>query len=257
MYSKTGAQVALFVSFEGGEGSGKTTQFQMLCERLEQSGRRVLPIKEPGTTPLGRHVRELVKGRPWGGQRGGQVISKGAELFLFLAARAELVAKVLRQTSEEDNLVIVADRYADSTVAYQGYGRRLSIAAVEEMNRLATGGVMPHLTILLDCAPEVGLGRVGAVQIALPLDVEEVLTAGRLDEEDSRRFEDEPLEFHRRLRAGYRAMAANEPDRWSVIDATMAIEGVHEQVWRDVEPFLPAVSGAPAAQLELHSPTSA
>ena len=249
--------MALFVSFEGGEGSGKTTQLQILCERLEQSGRRVLPIKEPGTTPLGRHVRELVKGRPWGGQKGGQTISKGAELFLFLAARAELVVKVLRQSSEDGNLVIVADRYADSTVAYQGYGRRLSIAAVEEMNRLATGGVMPHLTILLDCPPEVGLQRVGAVQIALPLDVEEVLTPGRMDEEDSRRFEDEPLEFHRRLRAGYRVMAGNEPERWQVIDATMSIEGVHEQVWRQVEPLLSVSAGAAAAQLELHSPTSA
>ena len=191
-------------------------------------------------------------GRP--PQKGGQSISKGAELFLFLAARAELVAKVLRQSSEDDNLVIVADRYADSTVAYQGYGRRLSVAAVEEMNRLATGGVMPHLTILLDCAPEVGLGRVGAVQIALPLDVEEVLTPGRMDEEDSRRFEDEPLEFHRRLRAGYRAMAEPmNPIGGASSTPTMAIDDVHEQVWRHVEPLLPASAGAPAAQLELHS----
>ena len=252
--------MALFVSFEGGEGSGKTTQLELLCERLEQSGRRVLPIKEPGTTPLGLHVRELVKGRRLGGQTGGQTISRGAELFLFLAARAELTAKVLRQVSEEDDVVIVADRYADSTVAYQGYGRRMPVAAVEEMNRLATGGVVPQLTLLLDCPPEVGLRRVGDVQMSLPMDVEEeqeVWAPGRMDEEDSRRFEDEPLEFHRRIRSGYRALAGKEPDRWRVIDATPSIDVVHEQVWGHVEPLLPGAAVGQAAQLELHSPTSA
>ena len=105
---------------------------------------------------------------------------------------------MLRQATEGDDVVIVADRYADSTVAYQGYGRRMPVAAVEEMNRLATGGVVPRLTLLLDCPPEVGLRRVGDVQMSLPMDVEveEVWTPGRMDEEDSRRFEDEPLEFH-------------------------------------------------------------
>ena len=248
--------MALFVSFEGGEGSGKTTQLELLCERLERSGRRVLSIKEPGTTALGRHVRELVKGRRLGGQTGGQSISRGAELFLFLAARAELVAKVLRQASERDDVVIVADRYADSTVAYQGYGRRMPVAAVEEMNRLATGGVLPQLTLLLDCPPEVGLRRVGDVQMSLPLDVEEVWTPGRMDEEDSRRFEDEPLEFHRRIRSGYRALAGKQPNRWRVIDATPSIEVVHEQVWGHVEPMVPDAGAGQAAQLELHSPTS-
>ena len=249
--------MALFVSFEGGEGSGKTTQLDLLCERLEQSGRRVLPIKEPGTTELGRHVRELVKGRRLGGQTGDQTISRGAELFLFLAARAELVTKVLRHATDADDLVIVADRYADSTVAYQGYGRRMPVAAVEEMNRIATRGVVPQLTLLLDCPPEVGLRRVGDVQMSLPLDVEEVWMPGRMDEEDSRRFEDEPLEFHRRLRAGYRALAAKEPDRWRVIDATPSIEAVHREVWGHVERLLPDAGVGQAAQLELHSPRPA
>ena len=181
-------------------------------------------------------------------------------MFLFLAARAELTAKVLRQVSEEDDVVVVADRYADSTVAYQGYGRRMPVAAVEEMNRLATGGVVPQLTLLLDCPPEVGLRRVGDVQMSLPMDVEEeqeVWAPGRMDEEDSRRFEDEPLEFHRRIRSGYRALAGKEPDRWRVIDATPSIDVVHEQVWGHVEPLLPGAAVGQAAQLELHSPTSA
>lgn len=249
--------MALFVSFEGGEGSGKTTQFELLCERLRRSGLTVLAVKEPGTTSLGMHLRELIKGRPWGGQQGSQAISKGAELFLFLAARAELAAKVLRQSHEQHDLVVVADRFADSTVAYQGYGRRLPVSAIEQMNALATDGVMPHLTLLLDCPPEVGLRRVGAVQIALPLDGVESAerTEGRLDEEGSRRFEEESLAFHQRVRRGYRALADAEPERWRVIDGTGSVEAISDQVWAHVEPLLPAGGGA-AAQLELHSPTS-
>ena len=248
--------MALFISFEGGEGSGKSTQFALLCERLERAGHRVLDIKEPGTTPLGIHIREIVKGRAWGGQQGSRAISNGAELFLFLAARAELAAKVIRQESERDDVVLVADRYADSTTAYQGYGRRLPVKTVQEMNRLATGGVMPHLTLLLDCPPEVGLRRVGDVQMSLPMDAEEAWTPGRMDEEGSRRFEDEPLAFHRRVQRGYRELAKAEPQRWRVIDATLAPDVMHEQVWQCVEPLLPA-TGEAAPQLEMTSATPA
>ena len=113
--------MALFISFEGGEGSGKTTQAERLARTLTASGVPTIQLHEPGSTNLGLHIRQIIKGRPWG----GETISPTAELFLFAAARAELVNKVLAQAVERERLVIVADRYADSTIAYQAYGRRL------------------------------------------------------------------------------------------------------------------------------------
>ena len=150
--------------------------------------------------------------------------------MLFAAARAELVSKVLEKRMEEDPLVIIADRYADSTTAYQGYGRRLPLDLVASVNALATGGITPHKTILLDCPPERGLERVGSPQTAL-FDMSAV---GRLDAEGSRRFEEEPLAFHRRVRAGYLALAKAEPSRWAAIDADGTEDEVFERVWREV-----------------------
>ncbi len=231
--------MSLFISFEGGEGCGKTTQIERLCQRLEKANRRVMLIKEPGTTPLGLRLRELIKGRPWG----NYTISHGAELFLFAAARAELVSKTLKPALQgRDDVVIVADRYADSTMAYQGFGRRLPRFEVETMNRLATQGVMPQLTFLLDCLPEEGLRRVGSVQIEMPLDAAESPAGGRMDEEGARRFEEEPLGFHQRVREGYLKMAASEPERWRVIDATEPVDAISDAVWTHVHEMLLADS---------------
>ena len=237
--------MALFISFEGGEGSGKSTQASRLVESLEQSGIPAILFHEPGATRLGNHIRDLVKGRPWASRNDKrtrlETISPTAELFLFSASRAELVTKVLSEQVETPDLVIVADRYVDSTTAYQGYGRRMPLDLVQAVNSLATAGLMPHKTFLLDCPPAEGLKRVGSLQAGLFEDQ----TPGRMDDESSRRFEDEPLSFHERVRRGYLDLAAAEPERWTVIDGMADPDEVELSIWdavNDIAEFRELVS---------------
>lgn len=219
--------MALFISFEGGEGSGKSTQARRLARLFEHMGIPILSIHEPGTTNLGNHIRDIIKGNPWG----SETISHRAELFLFSAARAELVAKVLSKQDKDTRLVIIADRYVDSTVAYQGYGRRLPLKLIASVNSLATHGTMPDLTLLLDCPPADALRRVGAVQAEL---FETVGAVGRIDDAGARRFEDEPLAFHRRVREGYLKLADSQPERWVVVDGMEDEDKVFDSVCRAV-----------------------
>lgn len=218
--------MALFVSFEGGEGSGKSTQVERLGDALAGLGVPTLKLHEPGYTELGDHIRYLIKSKPWG----GVTISSTAEIFLFAAARGELVSKVLSGKVKDPRLVIIADRYADSTVAYQGYGRRLSLEQVEAVNRLATGGLMPHKTFLLDCPPGRGLRRVDVQAHLFNMEA-----AGRADQDGARRFEDEPLSFHERVRAGYLEMAEREPERWEIVDALGSVDEVFGAIWDVIE----------------------
>ena len=218
--------MALFISFEGGEGSGKTTQAERLSNALTRVGVSILEVHEPGHTELGDHIRQLIKGRPWG----GVTVSPTAELFLFAASRAELVSKALTERARDPRLVIIADRYADSTTAYQGYGRRLPLDLVESVNRLATGGLMPHKTFLLDCPPKRGLERVEVQTRLFDMNL-----AGRADQDGARRFEDEPLNFHERVRRGYLKLAKQEPDRWEIIDALADPDEVFQSIWNSLE----------------------
>ena len=238
--------MALFISFEGGEGSGKSTQAQRLVESLEQSGVPTMLFHEPGSTNLGFHIRDLIKGRPWG----REIISPTAELFLFSASRAELVAKVLSKQVDTPGLVIVADRYVDSTTAYQGYGRKMDLDLVKAVNRLATGDLMPDKTFLLDCPPAEGLKRVGSLQAGLF----DENAPGRLDDEGSRRFEDEPISFHERVRKGYLDLARAEPDRWIVIDGMADPDEVHRSIWdpvQQMDEFRELVSGRESPQRQM------
>ncbi len=220
--------MALFVSLEGGEGSGKSTQCERLARALGERGVPSMFIHEPGSTRLGYHIRDLIKGRPWG----GETISPTAELFLFAAARAELVDKLLEREMRVERLVIIADRYADSTTAYQGYGRRLPLELVRAANRLATGGLMPRATFLLDCPPMDGLMRVGSLQTLL-FDMDAI---ARVDEEaEFRRFEEEPIAFHERVRKGYLTLARAEPSRWTVIDGSASEDEVFAAIWGALE----------------------
>jgi dTMP kinase len=213
----------VLITLEGGEGSGKSTQAEALYQRLLLEGKAALLVREPGGTPAGERVRALLKAqhdeRSTSSGNGG-TLTPVTELLLFCAARAQLVDTVLRPALEEGH-VVVCDRYTASTVAYQGYGRGLPLEDVERANRLATGGLEPDLVLLLDTPLETGRSRI----------------EGRSDGE-GRRFEEEPAWFHGRVRDGYLAQAKADPDRWLVVDGTLAQEQVAETIWRRVEPLV-------------------
>ena len=221
--------MAAFISFEGGEGSGKSTQAEILTDRLRKIGLVVEFVHEPGSTELGWHVRDILKR----GLAEERVISAQAELLLFSAARAELVFKALRPLLDNPDMVVIADRYVDSTTAYQGYGRGIPLEQVEVVNALATQGVTPDLTFLLDLPPVDGLTRIGDLQLGFRMD-DSVLHADDARVQEGARFEDEPLEFHQRVRQGYLELAAQQPDRFCVIDATLPERRVSELIWDEV-----------------------
>ncbi len=223
--------MALFITFEGGEGSGKSMQARLLADRLRAADLDVTAVHEPGSTQLGRQIRDWLK-RGLGTE---ETMSRNAELFLFAAARSQLVAKVLRPALDRPDAVVISDRYADSTIAYQGYGRGISIEDVKAVNDLATQGVEPDLTILLDCDPLVGLQR--ALQMPLPLDEGAALDPRKRDEEGTR-FEEGSREFHKRVREGYLALAGSDTHRWRVVDANRPPELIAGDVLRIVRPRL-------------------
>lgn len=204
----------VFLSFEGGEGTGKTTQIALLAARLEALGRSVVRTREPGGTPLGHTVRELLV------RRSEDPPTPLAELFLYAADRAHHVATVLRPALEAGR-VVLCDRYADATEAYQGYGRGLPLDVIRASNALATDGLWPHRTLLLDLAPRLGVRR--ALGREAPKE-------GPREE----RFEAEALPFHEKVREGYRAIARREPGRVRVLEGEGKPEEVARQVWEAV-----------------------
>ena len=205
---------APFISFEGGEGAGKTTQVELLRQRLESLNLPVLVVREPGTTRLGEQVRDIIK------SQSNNV--PAADALLFMAARAQLMADIIVPELKKGTTVI-GDRFSDSTIAYQGYGGRLNLDRLRHANELATDGVAPDLTILLDVPPETGLGR---------RDAEDNYSG-----ETQRRFEELPIRFHRSVRRGYRELANNEPNRWIEVDAARDPSQVAQDVWRHVSEF--------------------
>ena len=229
----------LFISLEGGEGAGKTTQAARLVERIESMGLRCLRVREPGSTDLGTELRKLIKRS----HTSDEAMSRPAELFLFAAARSELVTKVIGPQRDDPDLVVIADRYADSTVAYQGYGRGIDIETIRAVNSLATHGVMPDLTFLLDCPPEIGISRVRGLQLQMPLDAIKISDAAERNAEGMK-FEEESEEFHERIRQGFHALADREPDRWRIVDATRSIEAISDDIWNAVRDRLPVPANA-------------
>ena len=203
--------MSLFITFEGGEGSGKSVQVKALYRRLSKLAIPAVLTHEPGVTALGRKVARWLK---WGHEID---ISPISELLLFNVSRAQLVTEVIRP-SLESGKVVISDRYADSTTAYQSYGRGLDLSMVRAVNSAATQGLKPDLTVLLDIPVEVGLAR-------------------KRDKKQDR-FEQEDIDFHRRVREGYLKMVAAEPERWLVINATLPREKIAEIIWQKVSQLL-------------------
>ncbi len=200
----------MFVTFEGIDGSGKTTQAALLAEWAAGQGHEVVAVREPGGTPLGERIRELLLDGP--------EMTPWAEAALFAAARAELAERVIRPALLRDAWVI-CDRYVDSSLAYQGSARGLGVAAVRELNAAATGGLAPDQTFVLLVDPEVALAR----------------RAGRPD-----RIEREDGEFVRRVDRGYRELVASSPDRFVVLDGALPAEKLAERVRHTVRRLTPA-----------------
>ncbi|MBI4336578.1 MAG: dTMP kinase [Chloroflexi bacterium] len=217
--------MGLLITFEGGEASGKSTQARRLRARLVRQGYTVVLAREPGSTPLGERLRRLLK------QTSTPIIPE-AELLLFEACRAQLVAQVIRPALDRGN-VVVCDRFADSSLAYQGYGRGLDLELVRGLNRVATGGLAPDLTILLDMPWRAARRR----RRAAVGDRFEGDAAATCSEESGAAV----AEFHRRVREGYLALAQQGPKRWVVINGAQPPDQVAQEVWRAVQPKLPPV----------------
>jgi dTMP kinase len=203
------AETGVFVCFEGGEGSGKSTQSGRLRARLEGEGYDVVLTFEPGDTRVGRKLREIVLSPETG------ELSDRTEALLYAADKAEHVDTVVRPALDR-GAVVITDRYVDSMLAYQGAGRALDLDEVEEIARWATADLRPHLTVVLDLEPEHGLGRFA--------------------ERD--RIEGESVEFHQRVRKGFVEMAAADPDHYLVLDARADVDEIADRVHAAVAPLL-------------------
>jgi dTMP kinase len=198
----------MLITLEGPDGSGKTTQIHRLYDRLVAAGYAPLLTREPGGTPIGDQIRDVLHSLD------NHDMVDTTEILLYSASRAQLVAQVIRPALAEGRLVL-CDRYADSTMAYQGYGRQLDLDALRVITQFATGGLKPDLTILLDVDVETGLRRKKAA-------------------EEWNRMDQQALDFHQRTREGYHALAAAEPDRWVTVDASGPVNQVADRVWQVV-----------------------
>ena len=196
----------MFITVEGPEGSGKSTQIKRLAKRLEAMGYPVLTTREPGGTPIGDQIRHVLT---W---MENQELHPRTEILLFLAARAQLVEQVIKPALQDDK-IILCDRYGDSTLAYQGYGHGLDLEQLRKMLDFATDHLKPDLTILLDLDVKTGLMRKKAEDEWNRLDAYEVL-------------------FHERVREGYLKLAHEEPERWQIVDASQGIDAVQEDLFQ-------------------------
>ncbi len=208
----------LFITFEGTEGGGKSTQIKLLADRLRAGGCDVIELREPGGTPIGEEIRHLLKH-----SEANRGMSPEAELLLMCASRAQLVREVIRPALAAGKIVL-CDRFHDSTMAYQGYGRQLELARVQAMIEFAVGDTRPQLTLLLHVPVETSESR------------RQARGRGQMPTRD--RFEEAERAFFERVEKGFQAIARAEPGRFAVLDATGSIEAVAAEVWARVEPWV-------------------
>ncbi len=201
-----------FITFEGLDGTGKTTQLKALESYFRDQGRSCVITREPGGTPLGSLMRRVLL------EVGQQPVAAPTELFLYLADRAQHVDEVILPALAAGKIVI-CDRYTDSTLAYQGYGRGIDLKFLRQLNAFADRGVQPDLTFLLDCPVELGLSRTAQRNLKI---------GSGQNRED--RFEREKLEFHQRVRAGFLDMARAEPRRFRIVNAARSVEEVTQEI---------------------------
>lgn len=200
------------ISFEGSEGSGKSTQISLLAARLQEAGRSVVTTREPGGTETGEQIRNIIVHN----SKGDEMCAE-TELLLFAAARAQLVREVIVPALQKGTMVLT-DRYLDSSTVYQGVGRNLAADPVAQINRFAVGNVMPDLTIVMDVPAEIGLARIRQRASDLP-----------------DRMERENIDFYKKVREGYLVLAKGMSDRFVVIDGTQTQDVIAKKIWAAVQ----------------------
>ena len=212
----------MFITFEGVEGCGKTVQARLLADHLRERGLQVLLTREPGGTEIGDQIRTVLH------DTANTAMLPTAEILLYSAARAQIVGQIIRPALAAGQTV-VSDRYADSTLAYQGYGRCLDLEALRYITAFATGGLRPDVTFLIDVDVTVGLSRKHA--------------AFRAQRDELNRMDRQSVEFYERVRAGYLTMAHAEPDRWLVVDGDRGIEAIQADIRRLLDARAGGASG--------------
>ena len=200
------------ISFEGSEGSGKSTQVSLLAARLEKTGREVVTTREPGGTEIGEQIRNIIVHN----SKGDEMCAE-TELLLFTAARAQVVREVIAPALVR-GAVVLSDRFLDSSTVYQGIGRNLAADPVSQINRFAVGNVMPDLTLVIDVPTEIGLARIRQRASDLP-----------------DRMERENIDFYKKIREGYLVLARGMPDRFVVIDGTQSPDAIEKKIWTAVK----------------------
>ncbi len=211
----------LFITFEGTEGCGKSTQVELLARQLHALGHRVRTLREPGGTPIGEEIRHTLKH-----SKNNHAMTAEAELLLMNASRAQLVREIIRPALAAGEIV-VCDRFYDSTTAYQGYGRQLDLKRVQAVIDFAVGDTRPNLTLLLHVPPEVSDERLRSRQSHLSF------VRDRIEEADQK--------FFARVARGYEVLAATEPDRVRVVNGSSSVETVCAKIWELVRPILPRI----------------
>lgn len=213
--------MSLFITFEGPDGSGKSTQINLVAAHLTRLGQEVLCTREPGGTAIGDQIRHVLH------DVSNTEMSARAEILLYSASRAQIVEQVILPHLAQGG-VVLCDRYADSTYAYQGYGRQLDFESLRQITEFATQGLKPDLTIYLDVAVEEGLRRKSA--------------ANETGQGEWNRMDQLELTFHQRVRIGYLEMAQKEPERWLIVDASAPVEAINQIICRRLEQVLAAGS---------------